>query len=85
MQQDGTAPHYARRVRNFLGAKYNRRWVGRGGPVDWTPSSPDLTPLNFFLGTSKECCICRTANNKGKHDGFAVFAELAEKFQGILY
>jgi hypothetical protein len=24
-------------------------WIGRRGPVDWPPRSPDLTPLDFYL------------------------------------
>ncbi|KAJ4449769.1 hypothetical protein ANN_01173 [Periplaneta americana] len=24
------------------------RWIGRGGPVQWPPRSPDLTPMLFF-------------------------------------
>lgn len=34
---------------------YGARWIGRGGPVQWPPRSPDLTPLDFFLwGRIKE-------------------------------
>ncbi|KZC04025.1 hypothetical protein WN55_01286 [Dufourea novaeangliae] len=25
------------------------RWIGKGGPVEWPPRSPDLSPLDFFL------------------------------------
>ena len=25
------------------------KWIGRGGPVAWPPTSSDLTPLDFFL------------------------------------
>ena len=25
------------------------RWIGRRGPVEWPPRSPDLTPLDFWL------------------------------------
>ncbi|KAJ4433764.1 hypothetical protein ANN_16076 [Periplaneta americana] len=27
----------------------NGKWIGRGGPVPWSPRSPDLTPLVLFL------------------------------------
>jgi len=31
------------------------RWIGRGGPTAWPPTSPDLTPLDLFLwGCVKE-------------------------------
>jgi hypothetical protein len=33
------------------------RWIGRSGPTVWTPKSPDLTPLDFFLvGLCEEQC-----------------------------
>ena len=25
------------------------KWIGRRGPVEYPPSSPDLTPMDFFL------------------------------------
>ncbi|GBM03348.1 hypothetical protein AVEN_256893-1 [Araneus ventricosus] len=30
-------------------SKIPRRWIGRGGPIPWSPRSPDITPLDFFL------------------------------------
>ena len=47
-QQDGAPPHYARTVRNYLGEVFNKRWISRGGPIEWTPRSPDLNPLDFY-------------------------------------
>ncbi|OXU20115.1 hypothetical protein TSAR_016502 [Trichomalopsis sarcophagae] len=49
LQQDGDPPHYARLVRNFLNDRFPNRWIGRGGPIAWSPRSPDLTPLDFYL------------------------------------
>lgn len=48
-QQDGAPPHYSVIVRNFLNTNYPGRWIGRRGPTEWPPRSPDLTPLDFFL------------------------------------
>lgn len=48
-QQDGAPPHFARPVRNFLDQHFPGRWIGRRGPIEWPPRSPDLTPLDFFL------------------------------------
>ena len=48
-QQDGAPPHFAIRVRDWLNAHFPGRWIGRRGPVEWPPRSPDLTPLDFFL------------------------------------
>ena len=48
-QQDGAAPHYANDVRDWLNAKLPDRWIGRKGPIEWPPRSPDLTPPDLFL------------------------------------
>lgn len=54
-QQDGAPPHYAKVVRQWLDEKFPERWLGRRGPVEWPPRSPDLTPPDFFLwGVLKE-------------------------------
>jgi hypothetical protein len=48
-QQDGAPPHFGRAVRAYLDAQFPQRWIGRRGPKEWPPRSPDLTPLDFFL------------------------------------
>jgi hypothetical protein len=48
-QQDGAPPHYAAAVRQFLDDHFPGHWIGRRGPVEWPPRSPDLSPLDFFL------------------------------------
>ncbi|XP_074041245.1 uncharacterized protein [Leptinotarsa decemlineata] len=48
-QQDGAPSHFARPVREYLNDVYPGRWIGRRGPYEWPPRSPDSTPLDFFL------------------------------------
>ncbi|XP_075910722.1 uncharacterized protein LOC142906541 isoform X3 [Petromyzon marinus] len=48
-QLDSAAPHFASNVRAHLNRKFERRWIGRGGPVNWPAHSPDLTPCDFWL------------------------------------
>jgi transposase len=48
-QQDGAPPHYALIVRDFLNEHFPNKWIGRRGPVEWPPRSPDLTPLDYYL------------------------------------
>jgi transposase len=48
-QQDGAPPHFATIVRNYLHEQFPGRWIGRLGPIEWPPRSPDLNPLDFFL------------------------------------
>lgn len=47
-QQDGSTPHFSIAVRNHLTETFEN-WIGRGGPVNWPPRSPDLTPLDYYL------------------------------------
>ena len=48
-QQDGAPPHYASEVREWLDNRFDCRWLGHRGPVEYPARSPDLTPLDFFL------------------------------------
>jgi len=32
-----------------LDATFPNRWTGIDGPTPWSPRSPDITPLDFFL------------------------------------
>ena len=48
-QHDGAPPHYSRAVQQLLNEKFKNQWIGRGGPIEWPPRSPDLNPLDFFL------------------------------------
>lgn len=49
LQQDGAPPHFGLNVRQFLNDTFHNRWIGRRGPIEWPPRSPDLTLLDFFL------------------------------------
>jgi hypothetical protein len=46
---DGAPAHFALLTRNWLDEHFHNRWLGRRGPVEWPPRSPDLTPPDFFL------------------------------------
>ena len=48
-QQDGAPPHWGSHVRRFLDSTFPNRWIGKDGPTAWSPPSPDITPLDFFL------------------------------------
>jgi len=49
-QQDGTTPHYALLVRNYLDNNFPLHGIGRRVSIDWPPRSPDPTPMDFFFG-----------------------------------
>ena len=51
--QYGAPRHYSTRVRTYLNHNRPNNWIGRGGPVERSPRSPDLTPYDFFVGTHK--------------------------------
>jgi hypothetical protein len=60
LQLDGTPPHFALHVRDYLNETFARRWIGRGSeaspaPFAWPPGSPNLTaPDNALWGFIKE-------------------------------
>lgn len=59
-QQDGAPPHYFLPVRQWLTQNFPDRWIGRRGPVEWPPRSPDLTPLDFFLWGHLKSVVYKT-------------------------
>lgn len=59
-QQDGAPPHYVVPVRDWLDDHYPNQWIGRRGPVEWPPRSPDLTPLDFFLWGHLKSVVFKT-------------------------
>ena len=58
LQQDEAPCHFALGVRQFLNLGLLKRWIGRGGPFSWSPPLPGLTPLNFYMGTCENNCVC---------------------------
>ena len=67
-QQDGTSPHYALRVRDYLNKVFTQRWFGRTGSIEWPPCSPDLTPMDFFfLGCCKEQRVCKEQGEESQN------------------
>lgn len=48
-QHDGCPAHYSALAREVLNRKFNGRWIGRAGPVNWPARSPDLTSPDFYL------------------------------------
>ena len=50
IHQDGAPPFYHRDVRSFHDYILPNRWIGWRGFIEYTPRSPDLTPLDFFYG-----------------------------------
>lgn len=59
-QQDGAPPHYVLPVRQWLDNHYPDQWIGRRGPIEWPPRSPDLTPLDFFLWGHLKSVVFKT-------------------------
>ena len=69
--QDGAPPHFARPVRQWLDQVFEGRWIGRRGPTEWPPRSPDMTPLDFYLwGHIKQLVYQRRPQNTDDLRGF---------------
>ncbi|GFV79511.1 transposable element Tc3 transposase [Trichonephila clavipes] len=47
--QDGATCHSARATIDLLKDTFGDRLISRFGPVNWSPRSSDLTPLDYFL------------------------------------
>lgn len=63
-QQDGAPPHYSIASRRILDENLTGRWIGRRGPVEWPPRSPDLTVCDFFLwGALRDRVYARLPRN----------------------
>jgi hypothetical protein len=48
-KQGGASPHFHNEVRPYLDKRLRNLWIGRGGPMEWPPRSPDMTPMDSFL------------------------------------
>lgn len=66
-QQDGAPPHFSRNVKNYLNERFPNKWIGRGGPVEWAPRSPDLTVLDFFAWGFIKNEVYQTAIHNKEH------------------
>ena len=56
-QHDGAPAHFALDVREYPNNVFPNRWIRRGGPVQWPPRSPDLTPMDFFIWEEMKCLV----------------------------
>ncbi|EGI62259.1 hypothetical protein G5I_09427, partial [Acromyrmex echinatior] len=48
-QQDGCPAHTSVIARQQLNRIFRGQWIGKYGPHNWPPRSPDLTILDFYL------------------------------------
>ena len=60
VQHDGASAHFALDVREYLNNVFPNRWIGRGGPVQWPPRSPDLSPMDLFIWEEMTCLVYET-------------------------
>uniref|UniRef100_A0A8D9FCZ9 Transposable element Tc3 transposase n=1 Tax=Cacopsylla melanoneura TaxID=428564 RepID=A0A8D9FCZ9_9HEMI len=59
-QHDGCPAHFDCRVRAYLDDNFPNRWIGRRGPQEWSPRSPDFAPNDFFLWGYLKSVVYRT-------------------------
>jgi hypothetical protein len=48
-RHDGAPAHYSHLATHHLNLTFPERWIGCSGHVQWSPRSPDVTPLDFCL------------------------------------
>ena len=61
MQHDGAPPHYALCSRKVMNDILEEKWIGRGGPLAWSPNSPDLTSPDYILWSFVKECVMAIA------------------------
>jgi hypothetical protein len=56
---DEAPAHFSMYARKYLNDVFPARWIGRGGSLFWPARSPDLNPLDFFVGNLR-CLVYET-------------------------
>lgn len=62
-QHDGAPPHFSIAARTWLDEHFPQRWIGRRGPQEWPPRSPDLTIPDFWLWSYVKDRVYAIENN----------------------
>ena len=52
--------HFHRNAPQYLNNAFSKRWMESNGPTAWPPSSPDMTPFDFFLWGYLKSLIYKT-------------------------
>jgi hypothetical protein len=66
-QQYGAPPHYHNAAARFPDENLPGRWIGRGSPKAWPPTSPDVRHLWSFLWRCVKC-PCSVMQHSGTKD-----------------
>jgi hypothetical protein len=71
--------------RDVLSNTYHNRWIGRGGPTAWSPCTPDLNPLDFYLwGHLKSLVYAAPIDNEeALHNGIVDACQTICSYPGI--
>ncbi|GFY66643.1 putative mariner [Trichonephila inaurata madagascariensis] len=48
-RQDGIPPHCSLAINQYLDQEFPHPWMGKRINIEWSPRSPDLTPMDFFF------------------------------------
>jgi hypothetical protein len=67
LQQDEAPPHFCHQIRNYLDREMAMRWIGRGGPIAWIPTLPNLSQLDFILWRYAENIVYQIKINDLQH------------------
>jgi hypothetical protein len=62
---DGGPAHFSRQVRAFLDVTNPDRWIGRNRPIPWSARSPDLNPLDYFMGSPESHGVRNSSQSSG--------------------
>ena len=59
--QESVPPHWGMMVCDFLNETFPNRWIGRSCRTPWPKRSPDITPLDSFVGLCKRRIVQNTS------------------------
>lgn len=57
LMHDGASAHKAQEVQDSLNFYFPKKWMGKGGEIEWPARSPDLTPADFWLWGYLADCV----------------------------
>jgi hypothetical protein len=61
--------HSSRSVMRYLDSRFPSQWIGRNGPIVWSPRSPDLTPADLYLWVHLEASFIPNDLTRGTSCG----------------
>ena len=63
LREDRMRSHYATKVRSLLSESFPGKWIKCKGVIDWPAGLPDLTTMDFSMGSCKRHYLSKNTDN----------------------